>query len=239
MAGAVHRARDRGIVDVAPRRGIVGRYLLSLGHRRIAYVCPDHAPPWSRQRLAGLRNAYASAGLLEAVEAHTADRIRPVGDVQEVHAALDDAADRLIHAGRGRRRSGAETRVEMVDHLVSRALSVLDRERRYLAVETLLRPVIRQRQFSAMVAGNDIDAIGAVQYLSTQGIRVPHEVSVVGFDDEIETVARRVTSYNFNCAAIVRAMLESVLRPRRAAVRGVTRAGCAVPPAGAPHGRAG
>ncbi|MEO8727269.1 MAG: LacI family DNA-binding transcriptional regulator [Acidobacteriaceae bacterium] len=37
--------------------------------------------------------------------------------------------------------------------------------------------------FTALFAYNDISAIGAIRALADQGIRVPHDISVVGFDD--------------------------------------------------------
>jgi LacI family transcriptional regulator len=41
----------------------------------------------------------------------------------------------------------------------------------------------RRRPFTALFAYNDISAIGAIRALQEQGLRVPQDVSVVGFDD--------------------------------------------------------
>jgi DNA-binding LacI/PurR family transcriptional regulator len=41
----------------------------------------------------------------------------------------------------------------------------------------------RQKPFTAIFAYNDISAIGAVRALQEQGLRVPQDVSVLGFDD--------------------------------------------------------
>jgi DNA-binding LacI/PurR family transcriptional regulator len=41
----------------------------------------------------------------------------------------------------------------------------------------------RERPFTALFAYNDISAIGAIRALQEQGLRVPHDVSVMGFDD--------------------------------------------------------
>jgi len=46
----------------------------------------------------------------------------------------------------------------------------------------------RSEWFSALLAWNDISAIGAIQALRDSGIRVPEDVSVIGFDD-IQTAA--------------------------------------------------
>ncbi|WP_330983905.1 MULTISPECIES: LacI family DNA-binding transcriptional regulator [Enterobacterales] len=47
-------------------------------------------------------------------------------------------------------------------------------------VETLLE---RKVSFSALVASNDDMAIGAMKQLHAKGVRVPEQVSVIGFDD--------------------------------------------------------
>jgi LacI family transcriptional regulator len=41
----------------------------------------------------------------------------------------------------------------------------------------------RRKPFTALFAYNDISAIGAIKALQEQGLRVPHDVSVIGFDD--------------------------------------------------------
>jgi LacI family transcriptional regulator len=41
----------------------------------------------------------------------------------------------------------------------------------------------RKRPFTALFAYNDISAIGAIRAFQEQGLRVPHDVSVLGFDD--------------------------------------------------------
>ncbi len=41
----------------------------------------------------------------------------------------------------------------------------------------------RKRPFTALFAYNDISAIGAIRALQEQGLRVPEDVSVLGFDD--------------------------------------------------------
>ena len=49
--------------------------------------------------------------------------------------------------------------------------------------ENAQRLLARDRPFTALVAFNDISAIGAVRAFRDAGLRVPEDVSVVGFDD--------------------------------------------------------
>lgn len=46
---------------------VMGRFLLSLGHQKIAYFSPYHAVHWSVARLKGLSTAFEQAGLPDAV----------------------------------------------------------------------------------------------------------------------------------------------------------------------------
>lgn len=41
----------------------------------------------------------------------------------------------------------------------------------------------RQKPFTALFAYNDISAIGAIRAIQEQGLRVPRDISVIGFDD--------------------------------------------------------
>jgi len=41
----------------------------------------------------------------------------------------------------------------------------------------------RKKAFTALFAYNDISAIGAIRAIQERGLRIPHDVSVVGFDD--------------------------------------------------------
>jgi DNA-binding LacI/PurR family transcriptional regulator len=43
--------------------------------------------------------------------------------------------------------------------------------------------LMRRRDFTAIVCFNDISAIGSIRALHDAGLRVPHDVSVIGFDD--------------------------------------------------------
>lgn len=50
----------------------------------------------------------------------------------------------------------------------------------YISAKTLLA---ERRDFTAIVAGSDFMAIGILRALTEQGIRVPDDVSLIGFDD--------------------------------------------------------
>jgi len=105
-------------------------HLLSLGHRRIAFIAGDPSHPDAQQRLLGYRAALQTAGVR-----YRAALVRPARFFEE--------------SGR-------------------------------IAVERLLAS---GEPFSAIFAANDQMAFGAALALYERGLRVPDDVSLVGFDD--------------------------------------------------------
>ncbi len=128
--GSVVRARNR----LAGQE--VGEHLLTLGHRRIAFVGGPESSVDSRERLLGLREALESAD-----------------------AALDP---RHVSASQ--------------DYLPR---SGIDYAKRWLTLSESERP-------TAVVLGNDEMALGFMGAVQSQGIKVPDDVSVVGFDNILE-----------------------------------------------------
>lgn len=116
------------------RRGAreIARHVYDFGHKRVAVIAGPAALWTSEQRLAGYREACASAGF--------------------------DPDDLPVLHGDYRERSGFELAA------------------RHLIGGRGVRP-------TALLCANDLMAIGAVEYCRNVGLRVPDDVSVVGFDD--------------------------------------------------------
>jgi LacI family transcriptional regulator len=97
----------------------------------------------------------------------TASKINPI--------AIDDVYQRR----RGYEQAMADAGWELDPRLLVEGN--LQQQSGVLAVEMLLS---RGRSFSAIFAANDQMAFGARQALYRRGIRVPEDVSIIGFDDE-------------------------------------------------------
>jgi len=76
----------------------VGRYLLRLGHRRVAYVSTMHSADWSRRRARRLTEAYARAGLDKAVDVIAAEQDTGALLEPRLAAEVDRNADVLAAA---------------------------------------------------------------------------------------------------------------------------------------------
>ncbi len=110
------------------------RHLLDLGHRQFGYLMPPPRNPDAAERLAGVRDVLAAAGL-----------------------AVDGDASALAIDGGEPTVTGGEAAMA----------ALLDRAPRPTAV----------------VAYNDLMAIGAMRAIRRRGLAVPADVSLVGFDD--------------------------------------------------------
>jgi LacI family transcriptional regulator len=90
------------------------------------------------------------------------------------HAELTTAQGRLKGARRAFEAYGVPFEAGMVRH------GPYDYEHGYAAVEECLRDGL---DFTAVLAGTDVVAAGAMQALRAAGLRVPEDVSIVGYDD--------------------------------------------------------
>src|SRR5947209_17287831 len=105
-------------------------HLLSLGHRRIAFLTGQTVDLAGMERLLGCQQALAHAGVAP-----------DPGLVRQSGWNIDQA---------------------------------------YKAARTLLA---ERRDFTAIVAGSDLMAMGILRALTEHGLRVPDDISLVGFDD--------------------------------------------------------
>ena len=126
-------------IEVTDRKGgyEATRYLLELGHRRIAHITTLKSEQFSQERLAGYLDALQEAGL-----------------------PLDAS---LIREGQNTVESGYDA-----------ALALLD----------------CPQPPTALFAGNDETALGAMNAFWQRGLRVPEDISLVGFDDA--PIARQI-----------------------------------------------
>lgn len=125
---------SRVVVDDVAGGRLATEYLLSLGHRRIAFVgdLSDNAFHfiWSRDRLRGYRQALEAAGVAPA-PAYCAEGEPSLAGARSLARAMLASADRP----------------------------------------------------TAIVAANDIRAAGVLEAAREIGLRVPEDLSVIGYDD--------------------------------------------------------
>jgi DNA-binding LacI/PurR family transcriptional regulator len=117
------------VVNEAMGGYIQGKFLISRGHRQIAFIWDGLDNEWSQLRWKGVMKAMTEAGVMPEL----------------VSRADNNSAD----AG-------------------------------YQAMQQLLE---RKQTFTAVCAIDDLRAFGVIRALFDAGLRVPEDVSVIGFDD--------------------------------------------------------
>lgn len=128
--GTVGEGVSRVVVDYAMGVNEAMDHLLTLGHRRIGFICG----PWT------LKSA----------------RIRRTAFLRSLSAYGIDEDKRLVEEG---------------DHTVDGGLVAMAR-----MLESKCSP-------TAVLASNDLTAIGAMRAVRRAGLSVPRDISIVGFDD--------------------------------------------------------
>ncbi len=192
----------------------MGRYLLSLGHQHAVFLSPHHDSPWSQNWCRGLAETFEAAGA--RVDIVTAARVPEPAGFSESNSLSHTVVRALARQS---------------DHFSERFLSlswervmagIVGEMHRFALHETVAPLVDRAmaiRGATVLVCANDATAIECMTFLGDKRIRVPTDLSVVGFDNIIESYAHQLTTYDYNGNAAVRALLNHVLTPSRARPR--------------------
>ena len=115
------------------------------------------------------------------------------------HAAVYDATLRLYHSGRAsvlylysggsfsnlRKISGYRAAVEDAGFMIQEELMVLcpkDLDAAMERLDTLSRSGVH---FDAVLASEDILAVGAVKYADKAGLKIPQDLSIIGYNNSI------------------------------------------------------
>jgi DNA-binding LacI/PurR family transcriptional regulator/DNA-binding transcriptional regulator YhcF (GntR family) len=171
-----------------------GRFLLGLGHRRIAWINPYPGLRWSVRREEGLRKSFEDAGYRgenDGVKGYNLDANAGNGLVDSATESLVD--DFLATFARGV--DSKITAFELQAHNFNIGLF-----RHYEQLWRAMEPVFEQALScgaSAWVLPNDQCAFFALRFLRNRKVAVPGRISICGFDDTWVAVQSGLTSYNF------------------------------------------
>ncbi len=95
------------------------------------------------------------------------------------YVSLDGNEESVYNRLTGYRRALEMHNLPLDENLIERCLGLI-----YEGFEAMDRMMERNREFpTAVIAYNDIIAIGAIDSIKQKGLKVPQDISVVGFDD--------------------------------------------------------
>jgi DNA-binding transcriptional regulator YhcF (GntR family) len=236
---------------VGPNAGKrMARFLLGLGHTRIAYVSQYHHEPWSKERLEGIAREYARAGFPDAVSVYSIEHPDATINAFLKQPGLTEKQQRLLFPDRpedgdipsdfetltrqfipylhGRskeiERLKADTLIlaQMVDKnmtprtfrdICSQGMWRIGQDLLRILMGFLFEKALADRSITAWAVSNDNAALLALSYLRERGVRVPRDLSVVGFDNLARASEAGLTSFEFDTPNLVRQALGFVTRP--------------------------
>ena len=185
-------------------------YLLSLGYRSIAYVAGTHRGlVWSQNRFTGAQQAVERSERCEirlwSLEVDNIEQIQ-TGDTYANKIApwitrLAGRSSDPIH-----QLSADACNQQPFKHQLAMYESGMEKQ-----LLPLFKQILGWRACTAWLCQNDMVALMAVDFLRTSGIHVPADISVMGFDNLLESHNRRLSSYSFNPEAAIRRLLATVL----------------------------
>ncbi|MBD3240578.1 MAG: hypothetical protein GF331_08340, partial [Chitinivibrionales bacterium] len=198
----------------APAYGVtcgqaIGRLLAQLGHRHVAFITAYPDQDWARRRYEGLDRALRPTGDGEPVRFVTVVRHteRAYLDVLDPAKSIRDSSELLeaMHTYRPLAR-GLTWPEQQMDILVA---SYAPWKHNWAILDQLLA----DSRITAWVADNDPTALACQSFLERRGVGVPERLSLAGFDDGNFALVNNLTSYNFNCRAVMIAALHHILAP--------------------------
>ncbi|MFM2058628.1 MAG: hypothetical protein RLY71_3013 [Pseudomonadota bacterium] len=173
----VRARRIDGLLIVSPRRD-VHAHLHRIADAGIPLVVLGQAPP-------GLEHVRALASDNPAAVGRLMGHLQALGHRRIGHVAFAPADLLAVHERVGCWRAAVEAAGEMVDpawlvHADISAASGYAATQQLLAQQAALPAA---RRITALFAGNDTIAFGALQALREAGLRVPEDIALVGYDD--------------------------------------------------------
>jgi hypothetical protein len=174
----------------------VGRFLRSLGHRRIAYFTPYHPLSWSEYRYQGLSSALGQAGLPDAAVKYATELSAWstfLGPSKLPKVKLRWPEELKSFAFRNE--------VQWLEIFLRERVDQIAALRRVM--QKSFEQALRDERTTAWVTVNDAVAAVALEFLNKKGVKVPGDISLVSFDDSYSAIANQITSYNFNVSAIM------------------------------------
>lgn len=177
-------------------------------HARIAWISPFHGAEWSRNRLDGLRRSLPKGTILhEALGPWVSE-----WDFQEKVWHDPEVWKRVRLDGLVRQAGAAD--------LVRPLMEAIGRDRLFEGFTMTLTAALASGS-TLWVAASDWVALGCLEWLRANGMRVPGDIALAGFDDSREAMRLGLTSVRFDAQMMARGMVRQLLRSETGRTRAI------------------
>jgi len=191
----------------------VGRFLIEQGHHAALFFNPLPHTHWTKNRLAGVREAFKEAGLPRSVKEITLPfEERNFGPEEEKGYSLPALLRNMLSdfpLPETEFWNRLKRAIPSASQLISRNLKttwILDNIGTYLG-----QALKKYDSVTAWIGANDLIAIGIMQYFQKRGIAVPREKSFIGFDNTLLSTLYEISSYNFNLRTVIVSALRNII----------------------------
>lgn len=188
----------------------MARYLYEQGHRRVAYIDAYQQIRWTRNRLMGLRDVFEGLG----------GAVRCFGSGLSLDA-LDGFRKEILDPVARARRYGHvhETIGGLLQRIFDEGTFIVDGCYISHHFAEVFAEALADRTLTAWVCCNDTLGLEVLRFFKSRRVRVPSDISVVGFDNSDRALLAGLTSYSFSSPTAMRKVLQSVIAPNAACAR--------------------
>ncbi len=200
----------------------VAMHVLKQGHRRAAFLAYEDWP-WSRRRQEGIIAAFTAYG-----RPHGAWVVPPLRHPvtyrsPEAVSFIEDYEAFLTRHGFQVRGEASQptkpyqfvAREALTDYFIKVAMAK--------QLEPVFERALADRSVTVWICATDAIAFAATQFLAVRKIRVPADISLVGFDDSRLAMHYRFNSYNFNMHGLAAEIVTWILHGSPRDENGVVR----------------
>jgi DNA-binding transcriptional regulator YhcF (GntR family) len=196
----------------------IAQYLLNLGHKNIAFFSPFHKAEWSKQRLKGIAETYNEAGYKNNVKTFVLDKYAFQWDyLQSGYNSEKDVKEIVNEYNKWKKYTNSEffRKFGHISYNISKYLTEWNcaTGEIYHQMISLFKEALKDKEITAWVMANDYTATLALDYLKEIKVSVPEDISLISFDNTLDAMEYRITSYDFNLNGIVSIMLRYALWP--------------------------
>jgi hypothetical protein len=172
----------------------------------MAFISCNHETSWSRQRHLGASDAITSLG--GVLKPFTEPWTPPSSITKEGVSLRKIVLDKLFPGELPHNELVKERSLSIpYFHLSEMPSRAAERVR----IRRLLDHAGSIRDCSALICANDATALICLDILEVSGSTVPNDFAIVGFDNSVESMLWKCTSYSFNETAVVNSMIAHLL----------------------------
>ncbi|MBD3422375.1 MAG: GntR family transcriptional regulator [Chitinivibrionales bacterium] len=188
----------------------VARFAIKKGHTHCAFISPYHKYSWSKERYKECQRLFDIAGKDHRLTLFSLPLFENTRTSFE-QAEKFFSGKSIENAWRKWQQSAP---VAYRNHLDSMFSWILHKS--YGTAEVLrqtaplFEKALSDHRITCWITANDIIAMGALDFLAARVQGVPDDISIISFDDSVDAVEKRLTSFNFNVQGAVNAMINFI-----------------------------